>query len=148
MAHRPMLTTRQRSALFDLPADETSLLKHYILADDDLEHIRVRRRTENRIGFALQLCALRYPGRLLSPGEVIPEIVLTSDSPNRSINSRPEASSDTFAASSGFLKRFGPCYASLCHVTFARRQARANVSAGIAKSPAGGHWPDTGLPLA
>ena len=45
----------------------------YILADDDLGHIRERRRTENRIGFALQLCALRYPGRLLSPGEVIPE---------------------------------------------------------------------------
>ena len=77
MAHRPMLTTRQRSALFDLPADEPSLLKHYILADDDLEHIRARRRTENRIGFALQLCALRYPGRLLSSGEVIPERVLS-----------------------------------------------------------------------
>ncbi len=76
MAHRPVLTTRQRSALFDLPTDEASLLKHYILADDDLEHIRARRRTENRIGFALQLCALRYPGRLLSPGEVIPEPVL------------------------------------------------------------------------
>ena len=77
MTHRSILTTRQRSALFDLPADEASLLKHYILADDDLEHIRERRRTENRIGFALQLCALRYPGRLLSPGEVIPEPVLS-----------------------------------------------------------------------
>ena len=76
MAHRPVLTTRQRSALFDLPADEASLLKHYILADDDLEHIRARRRTENRLGFTLQLCALRYPGRLLSSGEVIPEAVL------------------------------------------------------------------------
>jgi hypothetical protein len=25
-----------------------------------------------RFGFALQLCALRYPGGLLTPGEVIP----------------------------------------------------------------------------
>ena len=75
MAHRILLTDRQRSALFDLPTDEASLLKHYTLADDDLEHIRARRRTENRIGFALQLCALRYPGRLLSHGEVIPEPV-------------------------------------------------------------------------
>ena len=36
-----------------------------------LEHIRHRRRPHNRLGFTLQLCALRYPGRLLSPGEVI-----------------------------------------------------------------------------
>ena len=78
MAHRILLTDRQRSALFDLPTDEASLLKHYTLADDDLEHIRARRRTENRLGFALQLCALRYPGRLLSHGEVIPEPVLRS----------------------------------------------------------------------
>nr|WP_276589508.1 DUF4158 domain-containing protein [Sphingomonas sp. GM_Shp_2] len=29
----------------------------------------------NRIGFALQLCSLRYPGRMLAPGEVIPQTV-------------------------------------------------------------------------
>jgi len=72
MAHRTILTERQRSALFDLPTDETAMLRHYTLADDDLEIIRARRRPHNRFGFALQLCALRYPGRLLTPGEVIP----------------------------------------------------------------------------
>ena len=65
MAHRTILTERQRSVLFDLPIDETAMLRHYILADDDLEIIRARRRPHNRFGFALQLCALRYPGRLL-----------------------------------------------------------------------------------
>src|SRR3546814_11114348 len=55
-----------------LPTDEAALLRHYILADDDLIHIDRRRRPENRIGFALQLCALRYPGRTLAPGELIP----------------------------------------------------------------------------
>lgn len=64
MAHRIILTARQRAALFDLPTDETSMLRHYILADEDLEIIRTRRRARNRFGFALQLCALRYPGRL------------------------------------------------------------------------------------
>ncbi len=34
-----------------------------------------RRRPENQIGFALQLCAFRYPGQLLKAGEVIPEPV-------------------------------------------------------------------------
>lgn len=72
MAHRTILTERQRSVLFDLPTDETAMLRHYTLADDDLEIIRARRRPRNRFGFALQLCALRYPGRLLTPGEVIP----------------------------------------------------------------------------
>ena len=76
MPRRSVLTERQRSALFDLPTDDASMLRHYTLADDDLEHVNDRRRSENRIGFALQLCALRYPGRLLSSDEVIPEKVL------------------------------------------------------------------------
>ena len=72
MTHRTILTERQRSALFDLPTDEAAMLRHYTLADEDLEMIRVRRGPHNRFGFALQLCALRYPGRLLAPGENIP----------------------------------------------------------------------------
>ncbi len=73
MAHRTILTPKQRSTLFDLPVDESDLLKHYTLADEDLEHIRQRRRARNQFGFALQLCVLRFPGRSLSPGEVVPE---------------------------------------------------------------------------
>ena len=76
MPRRSILTSRQRAALFDMPTDEASLLRHYTLADDDIEHIRERRRAENQLGFALQLCVLRYPGRLLGSGEVIPEEVL------------------------------------------------------------------------
>ena len=76
MAHRTVLTKRQRSTLFDLSTDDASILRHYTLADDDIEHINDRRRPENRIGFALQLCALRYPGRLLTSDEVIPEKML------------------------------------------------------------------------
>ena len=72
MPRRSILTDRQRAALFDLPAIEAEMLYHYTLSDDDLEIIRARRRPHNRFGFALQLCALRYPGRLLTPGEVIP----------------------------------------------------------------------------
>ncbi|MBE1294622.1 MAG: Tn3 family transposase [Rhodobacteraceae bacterium] len=72
MPRRSILTERQRSTLFDLPTDEATLLHHYTLADDDIEHIRTRRQARNRLGFALQLCAFRYPGRLLMPGEIIP----------------------------------------------------------------------------
>jgi len=72
MPRRQILSDRQRAVLFDLPTDEETLLRHYTLADDDIEYIRSRRRSHNRFGFALQLCAFRYPGRLLSTGEVIP----------------------------------------------------------------------------
>jgi len=73
MAHRAVLTARQRAALFDLPTDEALLLRYYTLSDEDIDFIRTRRRPENQIGIALQLCAFRYPGRLLRPGEIIPE---------------------------------------------------------------------------
>lgn len=76
MPRRSVLTERQRSALLDLPTDEEAMLRHYTLADYDLEHINERRRPENRIGFELQLCTLRYPGRLLSSDEIIPGKIL------------------------------------------------------------------------
>ena len=67
MPRRSILTERQRSVLFDLPTDQATILRHYTLADDDIELIRTRRHSRNRLGFALQLCAFRYPGRLLTP---------------------------------------------------------------------------------
>ena len=70
MPRRSVLTERQRSGLFDLPTDQAMTLQHYTLADDDI--VRTRRHSHNRLGFALQLCAFRYPGRLLNPGETIP----------------------------------------------------------------------------
>lgn len=39
MPRRNILTERQRSALLDLPTDEMSLLRHYTMSDEDLEHI-------------------------------------------------------------------------------------------------------------
>ena len=76
MPRRSIWSARQRAALFDLPTDEAALLRHYTLSDDDIEQIRVRRGGHNRLGFALQLCAFRYPGRLLVAGETIPLNVL------------------------------------------------------------------------
>ena len=76
MPRRSIWSARQRAALLDLPTDEAALLRHYTLSDDDIEHIRVRRGGHNRLGFALQLCAFRYPGRILAVGEAIPLDVL------------------------------------------------------------------------
>ncbi len=59
-----------------LPTSQTDLLRHYTRSDEDLDHIRQRRRPHNRFGFALQLCVPRYPGRVLAPGELIPADVV------------------------------------------------------------------------
>ena len=72
MPRRSIWTARQRTAPFDLPKDEAALLRHYTLSGDDIDHIRVRRGGHNRLGFALQFCAFRYPGRILVVGEAIP----------------------------------------------------------------------------
>ena len=76
MARRTVLTSRQRSALFALPEREADLLRLYTLSDEDLQNIGARRRPRNKLGFALQLCVLRHPGRLLAPVEFVSPAVV------------------------------------------------------------------------
>jgi TnpA family transposase len=72
MPRRRVLTDAQLEALLALPTDEADLIQHYSLSPQDLAVIMKRRRPHNQLGFALQLCALRFPGRLLRPGELVP----------------------------------------------------------------------------
>ena len=72
MPRRRALTEAQLASLLALPTDEAALVREWTLSAADLAVIGRRRRDRNRLGFALQLCALRYPGRLLRPGELIP----------------------------------------------------------------------------
>ena len=76
MPRRRALTEAQLEAMLALPADESHLIRHWTL--DGADHIAVGRRRggHNQLGFALQLCTFRYPGRLLRPGEAIPEQAL------------------------------------------------------------------------
>ncbi|WP_010303452.1 Tn3 family transposase [Candidatus Odyssella thessalonicensis] len=73
MVHRPILTERQRNDLMALPSDESSMLSYYILSDEDIIRIKRKQDAHNRLGFALQLCALRYPGRYLHTDDVLPK---------------------------------------------------------------------------
>lgn len=76
MPRRRTLTDAQIEALLALPTAEPDLIRYYTLSPADLTVIARRRRPHNRLGFAIQLCALRFPGRLLRPGEVVPHEVL------------------------------------------------------------------------
>ena len=63
MPRRRALAEAQLEMLLALPADEATLIRYWTLGDEDLVLVGTRRRAHNRLGFALQLCALRYPGR-------------------------------------------------------------------------------------
>ncbi len=76
MPRRAVLSDEQRVSLLGLPVSESELTRYWTLTPDDLRIIAARRRPHNRLGFAVQLCALRYPGRLLRPGELVPTIPL------------------------------------------------------------------------
>jgi len=76
MAKRKLLKAQDRQALFDIPTDEDSLIRHYSLSPSDRLEIEVRRREHNRIGFAVQLCLMRYPGRALMANEMPPKAML------------------------------------------------------------------------
>lgn len=72
MARRTLLKPHDRQELVGIPTDEDSLIRHYSLSPADRLEIEVRRREHNRLGFALQLCLMRYPGRALIANEALP----------------------------------------------------------------------------
>jgi TnpA family transposase len=52
-----------RSSLLALPDTEDEFIRHYTFSEADLSLIRQHRGDANRLGVAVQLCLLRFPGR-------------------------------------------------------------------------------------
>jgi len=66
MAHRQLLTNEERQALFGIPLDPDGMARRSTLSRADQNLVAGRRRDTNRIGFAVQLALLRYPGIALA----------------------------------------------------------------------------------
>jgi len=47
------------------------MVRHYTLSSEDLALINRRRRDPNRLGFALMLCYLLFPGRVLQQDDML-----------------------------------------------------------------------------
>ena len=75
---RQQLTEAQITALLDPPPAQRELVRHYTLSAAELAAIRRCRGDHNRLGHALMLCYLRYPGRPLRAGERPPRSLLLS----------------------------------------------------------------------
>ena len=76
MPARIPMTQRQRAALLALPDSEAAVVRHHGLDAEDLAAIGFARTPATRLSYALQLCCLRYPGRHLRTGELLPAIML------------------------------------------------------------------------
>ena len=73
---RELFTLEQRKIFMKIAEDECSIGAYYTLSTQDIQIINNRRRPENKIGFAIQLCVLRYPGWPYTHVEDIPTTVI------------------------------------------------------------------------
>ncbi len=73
MPRRSMLTAADRENLLALPESDDELIRHYTFSETDRALIRLRRGDTNRLGFAVQLCLLRYPGHALATDRDVPD---------------------------------------------------------------------------
>src|SRR5690606_24689114 len=62
--------TAERESLLALPDAKDDLIRYYTFSDNDLSVIRQHRGPANRLGFAVQLCYLRFPGVILGADEL------------------------------------------------------------------------------
>ena len=69
MPRRSILSSAERDSLFALPDTQDGLIRHYTLSESDLAIINQHRGASNRLGFAVQLCTMRYPGVMLGADE-------------------------------------------------------------------------------
>lgn len=78
MARQKLLTEAQRKAFYELPKhiSDRDVIRYYTLSDEELRIIRQQRGAVNRLGFAIQIAYLRFPGRPLASGEKIPEYLV------------------------------------------------------------------------
>lgn len=76
MPRRSILSATERTGLLALPESQDDLIRYYTFNETDGALIRQRRGDANRLGFAVQLCLLRYPGYALASDLAVAEPVI------------------------------------------------------------------------
>lgn len=72
MGRRRLLSSKEAATLLGIAVDEDNLIRHFTLETADRLECELRRRPQNKLGFAVQLCTMRQTGRLLSENEQPP----------------------------------------------------------------------------
>ena len=76
MPRRSILSTTEQMSLLALPESQNDLILYYTFNETDVSLIRQRRGDANRLGFAVQLCLLRYPGSMLGSDLTVSESLI------------------------------------------------------------------------
>lgn len=76
MPRRSILSAAERESLLTLPNKDDDLIRHYTFNEADLSLIRQRRGDANRLGMAVQLCLLRFPGQGFMASTEVPALLL------------------------------------------------------------------------
>ena len=71
MPRQELLSPAQRAQLLALPTDLREIADRYTFTPPDLDLIAQCRGEHNRLGFAIQIGFLRYPGRAWIPSESV-----------------------------------------------------------------------------
>jgi TnpA family transposase len=77
MPRRSTLSATEREQLLALPESPEEFIRQYTLSEADPSLIHQHRGAANRLGFAVQLCYLRFPGVMLGPDQVPDPALLT-----------------------------------------------------------------------
>ncbi len=76
MPRRTILSDAELAGLIALPDTEAESIRCYTFSDADLAIIAQHRGPADRLGFAVQLCCMRYPGIVLAADDPPPPTLL------------------------------------------------------------------------
>src|SRR6516165_1512161 len=76
MARRRLLSDEQLAPFWAWASDERAVVRQYTLSRADLDLIAKKRTASNQLGFAVLMCGMRFPGRVLDVTETPPAAVL------------------------------------------------------------------------
>lgn len=71
MPRRSIFSDAEQKNLMMQPNTDDELIRYYTFSESDLLLIRQRRGDANRLGMAVQLCLLRFPGQGLLTDTVV-----------------------------------------------------------------------------
>lgn len=86
MRRYTILSPESRSALFDPPDNRDDVQWRYALVAEDVALAKRRRRSQNRLGFAIQLALIRDLGRPLRVAESLSNAIIDVVSEQLGVN--------------------------------------------------------------
>src|SRR3989338_3360606 len=76
MPRRSILSAAERDSLLAFPDNQDDMIRYYTFNDNDLSIIGRHRGDANRLGFAIGLCYMRYPGIMIGFDDTPPSHLL------------------------------------------------------------------------